>query len=102
MSDIRDFLGKSGFQRATRTRYYALAQFIDALLYGMSPLSEWPGASKALAHDDKLVCGKKIYVSGVDPHIKMDGRDKDYYETVKVLREIGKLLERLAALEATE
>ena len=77
--------------KARETLPGVFSDFLDRMIYDMSECTSETGNEK-VAFPLRIFLG----VPDVPTHIKWHGRDGDYAETVKTLREIAELLEAYA------
>lgn len=98
----QDFIGPSTLEKMRQTKWYALARFIDELLYA-GKVQEINVKGQPYPKDWKrFVTSERIYVGEKIPeHIVILGRDGAYLDTEKALRELMHECERMAVKEVT-
>lgn len=98
---VEDYVGPATLEKMKQTKWYALARFIDELLYD-GKVAEVTFTGQSYPKDWKrFVTSDRIYVGKTPEHIKIAGRDGEYFDTEKALRELMHECERMAVKEVT-
>ncbi len=96
---VEDYVGPSTLERMKRTKWYALARFLNEVLYNGDVKLEDPKNE----YTRRFMTSEKAYVGeGVVPagaHIL--GHEGAYIEVAKGLRELANECERMALKEVT-
>lgn len=91
--DIKKYIGDDTLKRAQKTKWWALARFVDQLIYN--------GTTKTEGFSSKFETSGKTYVGDMEEHITILGRDGRYIDAEKGLREVMHECERMAVKEVT-
>ncbi len=94
-----EYLGDATFEKMKKTKWYALARFIDELLYAGSVREVDVGGLKS----KRFVSSERVYMGNgrMADWVKILGKDGDYLDTEKALREVMLECERMAVKEVT-
>ncbi len=93
-----EYLGNETLEKMRQSKWYALARFIDQLLYdGRTELRDPKNTySTCFRTSEKAYVGEKV-----PPHVKILGLEGSYINTEKGLRELMHECERMAIKEVT-
>ena len=97
MKDPKDYLGEATLAKMKRTKWHALARFVDQLLYdGRVECDPKFPTSKHFRTVERAYVGE-----GVEKYHHILGHEGSYIETEKGLRELMHECERMAIKEVT-
>lgn len=96
--NIQDYVGPETMKRMQRTKWFALARFLEELLYnGTEGLRD-----QTNPHSKCFQTTEKAYVGDiVPPGVAILGHEGSYINTAKGLRELVHECERMALKEVT-
>ncbi len=98
-----DYLGNATIKRMRETKWYAMAHFINELLYNGS-VQDTPAYTGATTTVKRFVAQERVYVgdeASFPTRLSIMGRDGAYLDTVKALRDLSHECERMAMKEVT-
>jgi hypothetical protein len=94
--EIKQYIGEETFRKAQETKWWALARFVDQLIYNGTTKDTDPPSS-----EKRFQTTARTYVGEMKDSIKILGRDGRYIDTEKGLRELMHECERMAVKEVT-
>lgn len=111
---VEDYVGERTIERMKQTKWYALARFLEEMLYSGGDIHAEGSGGSELGYERlrkpkegdpdyarKFIVTAKLYTSGIAKDVKWNGRDGDYCDVQKTLRELAHECERMALKEVT-